>query len=245
MLHTADWIDELSNKYRLSEQAVKEDTEKALSAVLTKRLGFEVEAVFNGNFELWGYKERYGDIRTMQIMPEKIKKGLMREIKYSIANALLIRSVMEDYELHKHKMKTVVYGTIIRQKSDDGFVYVYIQDIESRNNNVAAVMDWAHQTPKERGRYMEGQTLPFYILNIKPLLLQGIPRLEVNLSRNSKGLTEGLLRKELIDKNLDIKVSCTRRLAGAFSEIEASERIPRECIKKASDELKERVIVKW
>ncbi len=81
MLKTADWIDELSYKYRLSEQAVKEETEKALSVVLTKRLGFEVEAVFNGNFELWGYKERYGDIRTMQIMPEKIKKGLMREIK--------------------------------------------------------------------------------------------------------------------------------------------------------------------
>jgi len=244
MLKTADWIDELSYKYRLSEQAVKEETEKALSVVLTKRLGFEVEAVFNGNFELWGYKERYGDIRTMQIMPEKIKKGLMREIKYSIANALLIRSVMEDYELNKHKIKTVVYGTIIKQKTDDGSVYVYIQDIEGRND-VVAVMDRASQTPKERGWYMVGQKMPFYVLSVKPLLLKETPRLEIRLSRNSMSLPECLMRQELITQNMDIKVRCTCRIAGAFSEIKASAKIPRECIKKVSDELKERVIVRW
>ncbi len=247
MVYTADWIDELSNKYRLSEQVIREEVEKALSAVLTKRFGFEVEAIFDRDLELWGYKERHGDIKSVQIKPEQIKKGLMREIKYSIANTLLARSVMEDYELHKHKVKTVVYGTVIRQKPEDKSVYVYIQDIESRynDNNIVAVMNWVHQTPKERGQYIEGQVLPFYVLSIKPLLFQGVPRLEVNLSRNSKGLTEGLFKKELIRSNLDIKVSCTRRVAGAFSEIKASDRIYRDCIKKVSDELKERIIVRF
>ncbi len=60
-------IDELSDKYNLSHETVKEEIETVISGVLTKRFGFEVEAYFHGkpgSFEICGYREMKGDIVT-------------------------------------------------------------------------------------------------------------------------------------------------------------------------------------
>ncbi|HAK87660.1 MAG TPA: hypothetical protein DHW81_01535 [Nitrospiraceae bacterium] len=249
-LKTNDWIKDLSDKYNLNDTIVVEEIEHVISSVLSKRFGFEVETRLNGGPEdlsICGFKMRREDMKPFisTISPENIKRPLIREILYKLANALEIRKLFNEYSLYKTIIHTAVTGEIIKKKSDELYVALKGIDYPASDQYTVAVCEQAHQTPKERGWYMVGQTMPFYALSVKPALLKGTPRLVIRLSRNSTGLPECLIRRELITQNMDINIRCTGRIAGAFSEIKASAKIPRDCIKKVSDELKERVIVRW
>ncbi|GER94831.1 hypothetical protein A45J_2718 [hot springs metagenome] len=244
-----DWVKELAGKYNLTDAIVEDEIEHTISSVLSNRFKFEVEAQLNGNsgsLSIYGFKTRKGDMESAIINPENIKRPLIREILYTLANALEIRRLLNEYSFYKKIIHSSVTGEIIK-KSSEGILYAAIKDIDypASDQYVVAVCEPASQTPKERGWYTVGQKMPFYVLSVKPQLLKGTPRLEIRLSRNSAGLPESLIRQELVRHNMDIKICCTGRIAGAFSEIKASAKIPRECIKKVSDELKERVIVRW
>lgn len=239
-------IHELSEKYQLHEWIVEEEIEKAVSEILTKRMGFEIEALFNNrdnSLELWGFILCNGDLEVRKMVPGNLRKSLMHEIKYGIVYALMKRSVLEDYEQIKDRVKSVTYGSIIRIQPC-GTLHVDIPGVHGRDS-VLAVCDPASQTPRERGTYRTGDSLSFSILSIYPVDDRGTPRLEVKLSRNSKALVEGLLREEIKERKLDIHLMCIKRIAGAFSEVLTSERIPRECIKGVSNEIKERIIVTY
>lgn len=218
-------IDELRKKYRISEDVLMDEVERTILSCLTKRLGCEVELQWDrkgrDEFRLYGFTE---DDELINLTAYAI-----REIKWTIACNLLKRSILEKYEIFKHKEQSIAYGTIIKQGR--GNLFVELQDI---GDDVVAVCEPAAQTPAERKRRIAG-VLPFYVLSIEPVSFNGIPRLEVRLSRNSKGLVEGLLREELEKKSLDIRVKCIKRIAGAFSEVRASEKIPRDTIKRVSD----------
>lgn len=238
-------IIELSEKYRLPEWAVREEVEKALSEILTHRLGFEVEALLRNRgdtLELWGVIPRCGDIEVRRISPESVRKTLEREIKHKIALALLKQGVINHHEQLKVLIGTMVYGSISRIQPS-GSLDVELQG--PAGESLTAVCDPASQTPKERGNYRRGEVLPFAVKSVQPLLINGIPRLEISLSRNSKGLVEGLLREELKNMGCEAEIRCTKRTAGAFSEIRASKRIPRECVKHVSDTLRERILVTY
>ncbi len=231
-------INELSEKYRLQEWIIKDTIEEVVSLSLTKKLGFEVGVMFMGSsLDIW----TFDDIEAKQISLTGIQTSVAEEIKHNITSALLKRSVLEDYDRFKDKIRTVVYGTIIKYHSS-GAILVETDSISDR---VIAICPMSSQTPKERGHYRVGDVLPFYITNIEPVYEKETPKLEIRLSRNSRGLPEGLIKNELIDSNREAKVRCIKRIAGAFSEIKSSERIPKKCVKKISDELKERIIVRW
>lgn len=233
-------VEELQKKYGLSFDEIRDEIERVISDVLTLRLGFEVEAVFNERHDVIDIYKYSSDISSIQF--ESIKKSLIRDIKYSIVNRLLLKSVLKDYEVLKGLIQTIVYGTV-KKGCGLGSLYISIQNIDGKEN-VVGVCGIESQTPKERGR-LEGMTLPFYVLNVQPVYEQAMPKIDIKLSRNSKRFPERLLKEELFNKNIDIKVECVKRIAGAFSLIHVPERIPKECIKKVSDELKERIIVKW
>ncbi len=232
-------IEDLQEKYDLAVDEVRDEVEKAISNVLTLRFGFEVEAVINiktGVIDIYGYSTK----GVLQIQQKDIKKPLLRDIKYSVINKFLLRTALKECKMLKKLIQTVVYGTV-RKGCNSEFLYISIQDIDGREGVVGECRPES-QTPKERGR-IEGMTLPFYVLSVRPIYEGTIPRIGIELSRNSKGLPEWLLKKEVFKKNMDIKVKCVKRIAGAFSLVHVTEKIPRECIKKVSDELKERIIV--
>lgn len=234
-------IDEISDKYGVPEWAVKEEIEKAFSHVLSNRLGQEIEVqTDNSNVRIWKFAKN-GDFAILGT--GEIKKNIIREIKWNLVKYLLKRSVLESYEMHKNKVRTVVYGTIMKQMHGILHVEIHPQNI---NDDIAmAVCEPASQTPKERGRYKAGEVLPFYVLSVRPVLEKEIPRLEVKLSRNSKGLAEKLIKEQIKEKSIDIRIKCIKRVAGAYSLIESSKKIPGDCIKRVANELKERIICRF
>ncbi len=238
-------ISELSTKYRLPEWTVWEEIERAVSKILSGHLGFEVEAFLNENdiLDLWGFVSNHGDLEVKRFNADTIPRSLLQKIKHGIAEALMLRSVLNEYDLVKHRTGSIIFGTIIRTLPC-GMLHVDVE-LGSVGDTIVALCDLESQTPKEMGEYRQGTTLPFHIKNIRPVMIKDIPRLEVRMSRNARGLVEGLLNSELKDRKMDIQVKCTRRIAGAFSDIKSPKRIPRDCIKKISDELKERIIVAY
>lgn len=235
----AEGIQELSEKYNIPEWAVRDEVEKTVSAILTHRLRCEVEAVLSDTleFQLFGFTDK-GDY--IPLASGNVKKRLIREIKWRISKNLLTRSVLDAYERYRNRAQTLVYGRIAKQVN--GNLFIDIADMPG--NNVVAVCGLSSQTPKERGKLAE-EILPFYVLSIRPVSNNGIPCVEIRLSRNARGLVEELFREELREKTLDIQVKCVKRIAGAYSIVNVASKIPQECIKRVSDMVKERMIVSY
>lgn len=203
------------------------------TGLLTKRLGADIEAIIDkkGRIEIW----RFRDTDAYKIPHNRINRQILQELRQRIPDTLLKASILKDYHLLRHRAKTIVSGTIL--KTDPDLLYVELKDTDTR---IIAICHEGAQTPKERGRYKEGETLSFYLLSIHPVYQNGIPRLVIRLSRTSRGLVEGLLKRET---GIDLRCEC--RIAGAYSHITATAPIPRDTIKEVSDQLKERIIVRW
>jgi hypothetical protein len=232
-------VKELAEKYDLPEWSVQEGIERAISDILTKRFGYEVEAMFEDqSLRIYGYP---GD-RVKTISPESIKGRIKREIKHEIARNLLKRETLKIYSQAKTHLRTVLSGEIVRIY-DSGVLNIEM-NIEG-GNSLIATCDITNQTPKERGKYKEGEIMPFYILRVEAINHNGVPRIDIRVSRTSKGLPEGLLRSKVYRNNIDADIKCVRRIAGHLSVIESNRKLPVECIREVSDELKERIIVRF
>ncbi|MDA8090037.1 MAG: hypothetical protein M0Z61_07430 [Nitrospiraceae bacterium] len=170
---------------------------------------------------------------------ERLKKNILRAIKYGIVSTLHKETVARGYESLRNLAGGVTGGHIAAVFEER----IFVELDGGAGKLVVGVCEREQQTPKESGRYRPGDYFSFYISSVTPSSNGRVPVLKVSLSRISRSLTEGLLRKELAEKLLDTKVRCVKRAAGIFSLVEAEGRIPRECIKAVSDELKERVIV--
>jgi hypothetical protein len=238
---------ELATKYGLNGEVVKEETEKLISKILTESYKCEVVAQFNGKpdaFEIYGYPKVKGQLREVKIIPSNIGKKVHKRIIAELTEALYMRAVFKDCETLQGRIRKVMEGTITQIK--EGALFVNLHGLSDTFGESTAICTRELQTPKERNNYMKGSVLSFHVSpSIVPVYDGLKPHIEIRLSRNSEKLTEGLIERELLNRCLDVKVKCTRRIAGAYSEVMVSHRIPKDVINHVSDQLKERIIVRW
>jgi hypothetical protein len=238
---------ELATKYGLNGEVVKEETEKLISKILTENYKCEVVAQFNGKpnvFEIYGYPKVKGQLGEVKITPSNIGKKVYKRIITELTEALYMRAVFEDCETLKGTIKKVMAGTITQIK--EGTLFVHLYGLSDRFEESVAICTGESQTPKERNNYMKGSVLSFHVSpSIVPVYDGLKPHIEIRLSRNSKKLTEGLIERELLNRCLDVKIKCTKRIAGAYSLLKVSRPLPKDMIKHVSEQLKERIIVKW
>lgn len=227
----------ISEKYELPCDEAKEAIERSISGTLSDIFRSDVECLLTGKgCEIHVFREN----GVWRFPMEKLKKNILRAIKYGIVSALHTETVTRGYERLRYLAGGITGGHIAAVFEDR----IFVELDGGAGKLVVGVCEREHQTPKERGHYRPGNYYSFYISSVTPSSNGRVPVLKVSLSRISQSLTEGLLRKELTERLLDIKIRCIKRAAGIFSLVEAEGRIPRECIKAVSDELKERVIVR-
>ncbi len=227
----------ISEKYELPCDEAKEAIERSISGTLSDIFRSDVECLLTGKgCEIYVFREN----GVWRFPMEKLKKNILRAIKYGIVSALHTETVTRGYERLRYLAGGITGGHIAAVFEDR----IFVELDGGADRLVVGVCEKERQTPKERGRYRPGGYYSFYISSVTPSSNGRVPVLNVSLSRISRSLTEGLLRKELAERLLDIKVICVKRAAGIFSLVEVKGRIPRECIKSVSDELKERVIVR-
>lgn len=228
-------IEEISSKYAIEVAEAQEIIEKTISEVLSYAIKCDVGfTIDDKTIVVYGEKEKF-------IFPvEKINKNIIRLIMSKLEARFQAYSTMQDYKIAKTLVGTVVGGFITKVINKDS---IYI-DIESEYGTLNGVCNYSNQPPKERGKYKLGHFYYFYVNRATLIKVGGVLHQEITLSRTSKSLVSGLLRKELLERFIDdIEVTCVKRMAGVYSKVLATKRIPKDCIVAVSKELKERVIV--
>ena len=227
----------VADKYELPCDEAKIAIERSISGTLSGIFRSDVECLLTGDgCEIYVFRENGVERLPM----ERLKKNILRAIKYGIVSALQGEATSRSYERLRYLAGGITGGHVAAAFEER----IFVELDGGAGQLVVGVCEKEHQTPKERGRYRPGDYYSFYISSVTPSSNGRVPVLKVSLSRTSSSLTEGLLRKELAERLLDIRVRCIKRTAGIFSLAEAEGRIPRECIKTVSCELKERVIVR-
>ena len=229
-------LDAVAGKYDLTSEVVKETVERSISDTLSHIFGSDIECLLNGkDFEIYIFRE--DEVEKLPV--ERLKKNILRAIKYDIVSALHREYAACSYEKLRFLTGTIAGGYIVRIFDD--CIYA---ELNAGSGPVVGICDRQHQTPKERGSYRLGDYYRFYVSHVAPVVTGGVPGVKVSLNRTSGSLTAGLMKKELADRLLDIRVKCIGRTAGVYSLIETQERVPSECIKAVSDELKERIKIR-
>ncbi len=226
----------VAEKYELPYDEAKAAIEMSISATLSAIFRLDVECMLTGEgCEIYVFRENRVELFPM----ERLKKNVLRAIKYGIVASLQEEATARGYESLRYLTGGIIGGHVAAAFEERIFV-----ELDGRTGQlVVGACERDHQTPKERGLYRTGDYLNFYVSSVTPSSNGRVPVLSVSLSRTSRSLTEGLLRRELSEKLLAIRIRCVKRAAGVFSLVEVDGRIPGECIKAVSRELKERIIV--
>lgn len=226
----------IAEKYELPIEAAQSAVERSISGTLSGIFRQDVECRLGGKgCEIYVFRENGVESFPM----EKLRKNILRAVKYNLVSALLEEAVAHGYEKIRYLAGGIAGGHVSVISGDR----IFVELDAGAGKFVVGVCEKEHQTPKERGRYRPGDYLNFHVLRVSPSSNGRVPVLKVTLSRTSRGLTEGLLRRQLSERLLNTKIRCVGRTAGAFSLVNAEGRLPLECIKAVSNELKERVIV--
>ena len=226
----------VAEKYELPFDEAKAAIERSISGTLSAIFRLDVECLLTGEgCEIYVFRENKVEMLPM----ERLKKNVLRAVKYDIVSALQEEATARGYEKLRYLTGGIIGGHVAAAFEER----IFVELNGSAGKLVVGVCEREHQTPKERGLYRTGDYLNFYVSSVTPSSNGRVPVLRVSLSRTSRSLTEGLLRRELSEKLLDIRVICVKRVAGVFSLVEADGRVPGECIKAVSRELKERIIV--
>jgi len=231
-------VGELARKYGLSEEAVREEIEKAISETFTDKLGFEVMAEFgdDGSFEIWGFREGMErvTVEPVKYFPDDAVAAAMESIEF----ALQKRATLVDWHRFGSMDGTMVYGEIAKLVLNGDLIV----EIEwNYGEIVIGTCETRYQPPHEHGRYMIGERLPFYVMEVNAVKYDGTPRLEILLSRASKRLVEWLLKEKLGD--LKAKIKCKHRVHGVASRVLSDTPLPQEAIDRVSNRLNEKVQV--
>jgi len=240
-------VRELADIYGLPEETAKAELLKSLSNSLSAVFGAEIEVLSSkaGTLEIYSYRDSYGDLQVRSLPVSSIGRHAIRRIRRDLSLSLAKIRVLRDYDLSRDLIGRVVEGMIVKTVNH-GSLSIRLQANGSCNpGSLVGSCPYRFQTPKERDIYRPGDFLSFQVLKVSPIMENGMPRLEITLGRNGRGLVEGLITKRVWRNPScrDVKARCVKRIAGAYSEVVSTAPIPRDAIKSVSDELKEYIRV--
>lgn len=232
-------VSELVEKYGLPEEIVREEIERAITMSLTSELQIDVEGFFNedGSFKTRTFRESLAGIRAERL--RGVSRRAFAAVKKSIEQSLHERSTIKNHGKFSYLAHALVHGTVFNINGA-GDLYVMIE--AGLGEGVVGMCLLRHQPFHERGTYSRGERLPFHVLKVTAEDEDDLPRLNIQLSRESKKFVELLLKEEI---GGDASIECVRRIPGVISDVRSDRPLPREAIKRVSHHLGGRIKVRW
>jgi hypothetical protein len=234
---------ELGEKYEVPLVDVEDEVERVFSEVLSEKLRADIQVFLqNGAFRIY----RFDSEGIFEVDPTKIPKSAILEAKERLEYKLNCLSTYKIYLDAKKLTRTIVVGVIRRIINRDLYVeFKNEKAVFKKSQYLIGVCPYKHQTPKERPLYRVGMVLPFLVTSVRGEMVYGAPRVIIILSRNSISFPVVMLKKFLEEDGIFIKLEPVRRIAGGYTIIKASQKVPKEYIKKVSNLLKEGLIVRY
>lgn len=237
-----DAIHLLSEKYEIPYEEAVEHAEFALSCSLSNSFRADIQVYLKPKCRI----VLFNSAGATEIKPSSIDKSAIKKAKQFLEYRFLCLHAHRVYNDAKKLIRTVIFGEIVKKLEKMFYVRFYNPHAVTEGGRVlVGVCPLEHQTPKERGTYREGLKLHFFVTSVRGIVQDGVPKVIITLSRNSISFPEVLLRDILIEHGIFTEIKAVRRIAGAYTEIQAKERLPKECIQKVSHLLNEGIIVKY
>lgn len=229
---------DLLEKYNLPEGQATDAIETAITTVLST--AFKTDMLVRVQKSLEVYALPSSDLPPRPIDPASLSRQLQRQVHFQIERELEKRQALHERETLSSLRGRPITGEI-RQISSTGEVTVALK-MEDHFCRLAltGVCPARCLSPRERQTLSVGDMNAFLVTSVLPVQKKGRSKVLIRLSRTTIALPEAMLR-ELTG---EASVRCTRRIAGAFSEIETKNKLPKEAILLVSNELKERIIVR-
>jgi hypothetical protein len=224
---------DLLSKYDLPASEAALAIEEAISGILSRAFNKDIMVNVGEELEVVALDDR-------RIDPATLSRQLKRQIRYQIERELEKRQSLHEQDYLRSLRGRIIFGDV-RKVSTNGDLTIALE-VEDRFQSLilTGVCPARQVPPHERGCLHIGAKKLFLITSVLPVLEKDKAKVLIRLSRTSKTLPESLLR----EKTGELSIRCRRRIAGAFSEIETSQRISKESIQSVSDELGERIIVR-
>ncbi len=243
---------ELLTKYDLPKETVIDAVCLAVSRTLSKAMKTKVFAQESDTgIEIYALKhDMLAEDPVIRIRPETIKNKLLRHIEYSVERELHARKVVREFDRYCDLQSQMVSGTITKILPTGDLFVELERELLFERITLHACCPLRYQPVHEREKYKVDESYLFHVCKIRPIEVQGMPRLDIRLDRTSPRIPEHLIRVGLHSKALGLdseknEFKCTRRVCGAYSEIEAEKRIDKEIIQSVSRSLKENIFVKF
>ena len=224
---------DLLTKYDLPAHEASLAIEEAISSILSKAFNLDIMVNIKEDLEVIALGDR-------RIDPASLSRQLKRQIRYQIERELEKRQSLREQNYLQSLRGRIIFGDV-RKISPNGDLTIALE-VEDRFRRLilTGICPARQVPPHERGCFYIGDKKRFLVTSVLPVLEKGKAKVLIRLSRTSKTLPESLLRENVGD----LSIQCRRRIAGAFSQIETSQRIPKEVIQSVGNELGERIIVR-
>lgn len=220
-------------KYDLPAPEAALAIEEAISGILSRAFNKDIMVNIGEELEVVALDDR-------RIDPATLSRQIKRQIRYQIERELEKRQSLREQEYLRSLRGRIIFGDVRKVSTNgDRTIALEVED-RFRSLILTGICPARQVPPHERGCLHIGAKKLFLITSVLPVLEKGKAKVLIRLSRTSKTLPEILLR----EKAGELSIRCRRRIAGAFSEIETSQRISKESIQSVSDELGERIIVR-
>jgi hypothetical protein len=232
-----------TGKYGLTKPEVMAEIEAVFSATLSRWYGMEVLVFFRKGLllEAVAYSNSGGVIMQQQVDLAEIRgrNTLLRQLEENLGKLIVLKQVAR----YKSFEKDLVWGEITAYDAEKN---LYIETEPIPGEKVIAYCPLNRLGVHERNspEFAIGRQRAFHLRNVEPVILNGTPRLKVEVDRVSKTLVEKLLKSQLGPRAEKIPIRCIKRYVGHKSMVLTTKRLPKAAITSVDRELKERVQVK-
>jgi hypothetical protein len=220
-------------KYDLPAPEAALAIEEAISGILSRAFNKDIMVNVGEELEVVALDDR-------RIDPATLSRQLKRQIRYQIERELEKRQSLREQDYLRSLRGRLILGDVRKISTNGDLTIVLEVEDRFRSLILTGICPARQVPPHERGCLHIGAKKLFLITSVLPVLEKDKAKVLIRLSRTSKTLPEILLR----ENTGELSIRCRRRIAGAFSEIETSQRIPKEVIQSVGNELGERIIVR-
>jgi len=237
-------ITTFTGKYGLTKSEAMVEIEKVFSSVLSQWYHLEVMVFFREDLKLEAVAyDKTGGVTMQRIVDLRELRGsktLQRHLEINLAKAAVLKLT----QLYKTHEKELHWGEIIGCDSEMN-LHVETEIIPGKKVIATCPLNRIGLHERESQHFSIGQKRAFHLRRVEPVLLNDTPRLKIVVDRVSKTLVETLLRNHLGCDTEKVKIHCAKRYVGHKSFVLATRRLPKSAIIAVTQELQERVQVRF
>ncbi|MEA3466678.1 MAG: hypothetical protein U9R57_00450 [Thermodesulfobacteriota bacterium] len=237
-------IQQFASQYGLTRNEVVAEIEKVFSSILSQWYGLETMVFLRKDLDMEAvlYNKINGTTiqRFVDFREIKGANTLLKHLDIALSKAGTIKQTQK-YKFYERELR---WAEVLACRPN-GELLVESEIIPGEQVIAVCPLNRIGLHERNLQSFAVGQIRAFHIRRIDPVLVAGTPKMKIVMDRVSKTLVESLLQERLTVSDETIKIHCVKRYVGHKSFVITSRRLPKSAILAVSEELHERIQVRF